>query len=148
MAILDSFKINLGFIFDKDNAKKFSKFLDGASKGVKKLSLLTIGLATSASLLFVSLNKQALAQARFGKNIDITRDSLEAFRRVSKNLTGSGDAARELIETMTAMSDQFLVNGELSTEAQRGFRALGLDIRKFINLKPEDIDRDWETTTC
>lgn len=137
MAILESFKIDLGFIFNEKQAKKFTKFLGVAGRGVKTMALAAVGLATSLGLLFLAISKQALAQSRFGKTIGISRDNLEAFRRVSEDLTGSGGAGRSLLEMFAALGDQFAA-GRINPDSIEGLARLGIDFQSFLQLKPEE----------
>jgi len=138
MAIIDSLFLKLGYDYDPSKLEKFNNIVSTSGNVIRSLSFAAIGAITSIALLTVRSSKLALEQTRMGKNIDVSRSSIEAFSRVSKDLTGSGGAATELLGTLGDMNDAYKAGEDVSDKYIQGLARLGIDFQSFMQLNPDD----------
>jgi len=137
VAILDSFKINLGFIFNEKIAKKFVKFLDSAIQKVKRLSIVLTGLATAFIGLFISMSRGILVQSRLAKSLGTTTKSLIALGRQAKSLTGDRGAGQSLVKQFDDIA-RATERGNINVDFLEGLERLGIGDKFFSKQDATD----------
>ena len=138
MAILDNFKVALGYDYDPKDLEKFNSIVAKSGALVKRLSLVSVGLATSLGLTIIALSRQAVAQARFGRNMGLSQQSVEAFARVSNKLTGDRGTAGGLIQMFDGISNAWKAGETPSVNFLRAMAKLGIGLNEFQDIAADE----------
>ncbi len=139
MPVIDNLMIKLGYEYEEKNMEKFNSLATGTTRILKSASLATIGLATSFALLFSKLSNNALAQQRFGKSMDVSRESIAAFTRTSEELTGDRGVAGRFIEQFNGIQNALKAGIAPSENFLRVLSTMGITLDEFQSLSPDSV---------